>query len=723
MNDAALKIADFEHQVLKRKRLLALQDHLAIAIPLACVAAAGVVLFARMREGGSVSWALVTVLFILALCGFAFNWYKTRATKQEAAFLIDQSLKLEDRLTTAHEIIEKGGPQREVETALIDDAAVRLSDQNARGIVPYRLRKWYAVSLVGIAALAVAFFIPERALPGGEAIAETRANIQNAGEQLEQTGEEIASVAPAESETAKLAKEQAELGRVFRRSPESRAEALLKLSALEERIRKRHTELASTRADEIVDIAQQRLRSAIRPAQKPKGSETEINEAEATSEQGEVSAEDSPSANANLAQTPSRGKRKRNNEIKPSEKQMTATDAGSPDSNKNSASDSLATAKQPEVKSGKSNQQPGQQSSVSEKKQPAENSGQSSATQATNQSQPQQPQPQNRLQKPVSKTDANESDAAAQSTAQSADSKEPSADNRAEQASNQNEQPGEPKPDENKNSSNPLAQLAAEQAAKALPAMSAELLKKAAELRAGKLSPEDLKGLQRAAEILARDLSKIAQSKELQQAAEQLAKQITPEQIEQFARSLGNLEQLKQELEAAAKLMMQNQEAKSMVAGLAQKFAKIGEEFDKGGRRESRNNPQGNNRTGEQSGNQQSGNQRTGRGKGSADDARRREFERMSSGLTERTDGGIARSGAGKETKLTGNAQRGTGGEYLYLKSQAGGGAARAPYSSAYPQYRREAERSVERSKVPPHMRSLVRSYFDRINPDGTKKP
>ena len=76
-----------------------------------------------------------------------------------------------------------------------------------------------------------------------------------------------------------------------------------------------------------------------------------------------------------------------------------------------------------------------------------------------------------------------------------------------------------------------------------------------------------------------------------------------------------------------------------------------------------------------------------------------------------------------KEAKASGNLQRGSNGEYLYLQTQAGAGAARAPYSTAYPQYRREAERSVERSQVPAHMRSMVRSYFDAINPDASKKP
>ncbi len=66
--------------------------------------------------------------------------------------------------------------------------------------------------------------------------------------------------------------------------------------------------------------------------------------------------------------------------------------------------------------------------------------------------------------------------------------------------------------------------------------------------------------------------------------------------------------------------------------------------------------------------------------------------------------------------------QRKPGGEYLFLQAKPGAGAARTPYSSAYPQYRREAERSVERSQVPQHMRSVIRKYFDAINPDANKK-
>jgi len=80
-------------------------------------------------------------------------------------------------------------------------------------------------------------------------------------------------------------------------------------------------------------------------------------------------------------------------------------------------------------------------------------------------------------------------------------------------------------------------------------------------------------------------------------------------------------------------------------------------------------------------------------------------------------------TGQGREENLNGKPQRGTGGEFLFLKARPGEGASRSTVTSAYPQYRREAERSAERSQVPLRMRSVVRDYFDAINPDAKRKP
>jgi hypothetical protein len=239
-----------------------------------------------------------------------------------------------------------------------------------------------------------------------------------------------------------------------------------------------------------------------------------------------------------------------------------------------------------------------------------------------------------------------------------------------------------------------------------LPKISEELLKKAAELRANELSPADIEKLRKAAESLSRDLAPIAQSKELQQALQEMAGKIRPEQIEQVARELGNQEKLKQELDAAARLLMENQQAKEMVAGLAGQFARLRDEK----RQQDNRRPIGKSGMREEetpSHNQASGSRnRTNAG-----------------GVHEKSEtaADLRLAGKGRESSLKGKVQQGSGGEYLYLQTKAGLGAARAPYSSAYPQYRREAERSVQRSQAPPNLRSVVRKYFDAINPDAKK--
>jgi hypothetical protein len=235
--------------------------------------------------------------------------------------------------------------------------------------------------------------------------------------------------------------------------------------------------------------------------------------------------------------------------------------------------------------------------------------------------------------------------------------------------------------------------------------MSEELLKKAAELRANELSPADIEKLRKAAESLSRDLAQIAQSKELQQALQEMARQVRPEQIEQVARELGNQEQLKQELEAAARLLSENQQAKEMVAGLAGQLSRLQNQ-----KRQNEKDQRGGSKP-----------NAPDEGYGARDQASG--SYRASRGAPDRMDTNVDRRlrGQGREASLKGKIEQRSGGEYLYLQSKAAVGAARAPYSSAYPQYRREAESSVQRSQVPPNLRSVVRKYFDAINPDAKK--
>ncbi|HEX8088324.1 MAG TPA: hypothetical protein VF762_05695, partial [Blastocatellia bacterium] len=120
MMEAASSLKQFERRVMWRKRLLALQDRIALVMLVGCVAAAACVLLARLKEGGRVSWGVLIGILGVASGAILLNWVMTRASEREAAFIIDDTLRLEDRVITAHDIIERGGPRRVVETALIE---------------------------------------------------------------------------------------------------------------------------------------------------------------------------------------------------------------------------------------------------------------------------------------------------------------------------------------------------------------------------------------------------------------------------------------------------------------------------------------------------------------------------------------------------------------------------------------------------------------------------
>jgi hypothetical protein len=604
--------------------------------------------------------------------------FLSRATEREAAFAIDEVLGLEDRITTARAIVERGGPVKQVEIALLEDSAARIERAQPSTVVPYSFSRQKALALAAVLGLALALLVPQRTLTAARELAAERAEIQGAGEQLEQASSEVEQIAPSGSETAKLAREQAELGRALRRSNDTRAEALRKLSALGDRIRRRHDDLASTRADEVVTLAERRLGTAAVEKPKEKTSEALIPATE-------LQASEQKAADSKERQS----------------KSPEGGDTRVADLNKNPAS--AATGKDGKDKETKESQRSEKKSG---EQQVASNEGRPEQTGNPKESSKGESKgvaPAEPAGNPVQsseQTKAQDSGAAREAGSQAG---RPEAAEGA-QSEKIGDKPGEKQP----NGTGGLTGALAEQAAKALPGLSQQLLKKAAQMRAGELKPEDVKQLAQAAQLLARDLAQVAQSKEFQRAVEELAKQVTPEQIEQVARSLGDLEQVKRELEASARLMMENQEVKQMVAGLAQEFAEQRDQTrrEEGGNSGRRRIEASTELKSMGSGRDTSGNKRPSPG-----------------GKYERAFGGEKLTGLGKEEKLSGKPQRGTGGEYLYLQARPGSGASRSTYESSYPQYRREAERSVERSQVPLKMRSVVRDYFDAINPDAKRKP
>jgi hypothetical protein len=640
-----------------RERALSLVDHLAVALVIAGTVSASVVLYIRLRPAEISIWKTVVAIFGAVTLAAGVRWVLTLAGEREAAFKIDRALGLEDRVVSSRAIIEQGGPRREIENALLDDAAQRLSKTREARVVPFTLARWHAVGLTGMVALAVALMIPQRYNPQADALKAERADIQTAAQQLERIGSEVEKELPPETETARLAKEQVELGRALRRSTDTRAEALKKINELESRIRQRHDALASTRADEIVQLAERRLKSAL--AEKPKKQSDRAEDKSISTTEANPSNQNAEDAKA----------QKRENKAADSSRSETANP------NKNSES-----AKPNEEKSAQAKPADKAGDSPADKKQ-SDKGEQATGGQSENQS-----SNQNKSQGEASgeKSSQQKNESEKSESEKSGSEKTDSEKSEGEKSESENSD-GEKK-EGIKPPTDPLSRLMAEQAAKAL---SNQLLKKAEQLRAGELNPEDIKKLRQAAENLARDLAPIAQSKEFQQALEQLAQKIDPEQLERAARELMKNEQLKKELEAAARMLAENRQVKEMVAGLGQKF-------DEG-------------QKGEASARNQSGGEGTGKGKGD------KKLE-MSAPREEL-------KGQGREKQLAGRMQKKPGGEYLFLQSRPGAGAVRAPYSSAYPQYRREAERAVERSRVPARMRSMVRNYFDVINPDAEKKP
>jgi hypothetical protein len=669
--------------VARRKRLLSLQDNLAIAVLAGGLMAAAAILYIKLRPLEMSVWIVASSMLGGALALLAVRWFLTRVSESSVSFEIDRRLGLEDRIASADPIIRRGGPRRAVEEALLDDAAGRISGVDEASVVPYRFPGWYAISFVGVIALAMALVLPQRALPESESLLAEKVDIESAGEQLEQSAKEIEEFVPPETVTASLAKEQAELGRALKRSADTRAEALKRLAELEGRIRQRHDELEETKADEIVSLAEKRLRSAVAPAPKEAKKKTEAD-IESQSEETARKEEDSQTGDAQLKDSQASSKET----VKESAKQ--SSDQQVPVEPRASDKAPASTAEGKDSKDAQAATQP----VADEAKKTAQTEGR---TGGRTEGQP-QPQGQSREQ------EGKASDPSL--TQPPANPGSPSST--PEAMTGEQQQEGQQKPEENQGPSNPLSSMMAEQAARAVPSMSQELLKKAEQLRAGDLKPEDIRQLAKAAESLARDLAPMAQSKEFQQALQQLASQVNPEQLERVARELMSQENIMRELEAAARLLAQNRQAREIAAGLARQFGQNENRApDQPGRRQPGGSP------GERDRAEGTGSQNAGRGDG---------IGRGSPKGQERLPGESKILGEGREDKLNGRLQKKDGGEYLFLQSRPEVGAARVPYSSAYPRYRREAERSVERSQIPPNMRKVVRSYFDAINPDAGKK-
>jgi RNA polymerase-interacting CarD/CdnL/TRCF family regulator len=217
------------------------------------------------------------------------------------------------------------------------------------------------------------------------------------------------------------------------------------------------------------------------------------------------------------------------------------------------------------------------------------------------------------------------------------------------------------------------------------------------------LDASEKQALRDAARQLGGELEGLENTEELEAALEALAEgDMSADELEQLARALEDLEAASAEHEAAEHLRAANRAAKQQVAGRGP------------GERES--------------------NDKAGpfAGRGSTNDRTDQEYETESQPSTmestrDRPDtrgeyearNESERLGAqGASARVRGNLQRGAKQTTLFVQAAPGRAPTMAPYQEAYPRYRRSAERSIERSNVPPERRGVVRDYFDAINPD-----
>jgi hypothetical protein len=696
-------ITELELKIARRIRLLAVQDLAALAALLsAALVLTAFVLYrfgvfeAQISEGISIRARLVlcavpliasvAFLVIRGILSHRGKWHsKLDAVAAQADLIIDRTLGLDDRASTAGSIIRRGGPGGLMEEALVADTASRLDGVGPEQILEYRLPRLRSAatcpSSTGwaiVLALVVLVGVLEFWLPAGSAQemdSGTIAVMQTAGDNLEQSSKAIEQSIDPKTPTAALAKQQAELAHALKQSaapgkrarakPIDRSRALKELSALEEKLGARKDQLEGTKAPEIIGLAERRFQPALSEAARQLQTPSTARPARARPEPA--------GANPRLDKLPAPVNRNRENKTagtsEPESKREStqAVDKARSDKPTPTASQEPRDTGPPESSSGQGA------------------AGSNQGTRAGDQVKP----------------DARVPETTASETPQDV-----------------------PK-DQTKETSLPSG--VADALSSAAPTLSQDLLKKAAEMRAGSLTAADIERFRKAAEGLlkdlsAKDLANLASSKEIQQTLQQLARQVDPKQMEQLAQQLLSQKEIRDELQAVGKLLMENRQAKETIAGFADKAREIAEEFQKRGFRP------GGPPNSMQAPLDPSG--QAGIGASSPPD--------MGSGEAQRSYGrgnrgaeavkGMGRSGEMQRRStprggLIDSKAEKPEGEPIYASSRPGAAPARVPYSSAYPGYRREAERTVQRSQVPPRLRVLVRNYFDGINPDAEKRP
>jgi hypothetical protein len=726
MSESDESIEQLEAGIRRRLQLLAAQD----LVVLSALVAAGAFVIAffllklelfqsGIREGIGTGGRLVlsgvpvvaagVLLALRRLLKKRGRWRsKLDTDPDQVDLIIDQTLELDDRVRTAGSIIRGGGPASLMETALVEDTASRLAGSRPEQFAAYRpprldspLKCYTSVACsIVLALIALVALLQYRiATHGGQGLDSSGLAVMRAvGDDLEKTTNTIAQSVGSDTPTAELARQQADLahelkeaGRGSRTRPIERSQALKELSAIGEKLGNRKNELENTRASEILSIAERRLQSAVSGTAsfrrdqlvRHQGTgETDNNgkngRADKPDAHGDQGADHKDSAGRSAPRHGTVVPDNKSADTKSSEDKGRTGDLAE----KQGQAAEAAPGKAGDESSNQNQRGVADQLGDSRKPDGADLSSRRSATPSTGDRSQDDPTLGGR--QPDDGSSANKDDA----------------------------QSGPPKKDR------PLDPMNV-----ALPNLSEDLMKKAAEMRANNLTPADIEQFRKAAEGLlkdlsAKDLANLANSKEIQQTLEQLARQVNPQQMEALARQLLSQKEIRDELQAVGKLLAQNREAKEAIAGFADEARDMARQFRAQGYK-----PPGfpNDLASSMGASQQAGSG-AGSQPGSAQGGAPRSHGRSGNGA-EALNGRGSRAGRPGESAKHATTELDPGSEPVYGRARPGSAPARVPYSAAYPGYRREAERSVQRSQVPPRMRDLIRNYFDAINPDATKRP
>jgi len=648
--------------------------------------------------------------------------------------MIDRSLVLEDRIQAAGSIIRRGGPTTLMESALVDDAASRLAGARPDEIVKYRpprpslAARCHASAACSITvALVVLVAIIQYWLPGkglSAADRQTSEVMQAVADELEKSTTTIEQSLKPDTQTAAIARQQSNLARALKESASQahggrtgridRSQALKELSSIAEKLGSRKNELENTRAPEIVSLAERRFQSALSGTATSNQSQAAQHQATGNARStGKAGKPDKANTTANNDGVEVTDRRNghgidHNSVAKPKSTPVAGQDS-------HTARDSN-TVRDGQAPSEKATPPAKDLASVKAENELASQDKQiTSARPGVAERPADAAQPPDAVDQRANRADSKPGDYTDSGTSPASKSGDGQLDSSPTPAASD-------PPSADPGAGQPPGGLS-----KVLPNISEDLMKKAAEMRANNLTPGDVEQLRKAAEGLlkdlsAKDLANLANSKEIQQTLEQLARQVNPQQMEELARQLLSQKEVRDELQAIGKLLVENRQAKETIAGFADKAREIAGQLQEQGFKppvppEGLRPPPG--LPGLDKFGVGVGRQSGGRVGGSRNGVGRDSSRNESLAGTGRFGESGKRSARPED--LGGGSN--TGGEPIYGRVRPGTAAARVPYSSAYPSYRREADRSVQRSQVPGRMRDLIRNYFDAINPDSEKHP